>query len=245
MVIAPLSLDDIKDVNTFADTFWAKVDFGNGPDDCWMWQAALTAGGYGHIAVPLWGGYKPQSAHRVAWLLTYGELPLLLMCHTCDVRHPDTSYRACVNPDHLFAGTVADNIQDMWNKGRGQGRDFAIGERHGLTKLTDAQVLAIRYLYAQGTRRADLSTKFDTPIQTITNIVQCLTWKHLGGQKLTMSEARRGARNGRAVVTEDDVRVIRQRSNAGECQADLAREYGVTPPAIAGIVKRRTWKHVA
>jgi len=151
MAVAPLSLADIRDVNTFADTFWAKVDFGEGPDTCWLWQSGLTSKGYGSIGVPLWRGSKPQLAHRIAWLLTYGELPLLFFCHTCDVRYEpgDTSYRQCMNPDHLFSGTNADNIKDMYDKGRGR-TTSAVGERHGLTTITDIQA-------------REIFTRFDTP----------------------------------------------------------------------------------
>ncbi len=246
MAVAPLSLSDIKDVNTFADTFWAKVDFGNGPDDCWMWQASLTDKGYGNAAVPLWSRYRSLLAHRISWLLTYGELPLLFMCHTCDIRYEpgDFTYRACVNPDHLFAGTGSDNTQDMYNKGRGRTRS-AVGEAHGMTTLTDEQVLKLRAAYLGGTRQKELAARYGLWPGTVAHIVQGYTWSHLPNSPLTPSEARRGERNGKAVLTENDVRSVRIRVAAGESPASIAREYGVKQPAIGKIVTRRTWKHVA
>jgi hypothetical protein len=58
------------------------------------------------------GKYVYKLAHRMAWELTYGEIPAgLVVMHSCDVRH-------CVNPGHLQLGTRKDNNQDRVMKGR-------------------------------------------------------------------------------------------------------------------------------
>lgn len=69
-----------------------------------------TAAGYGQVSVR----GRVEGAHRVAYVLTYGDLPpdKPLVCHHCD--NPP-----CVRPDHLFAGNYSDNAQDMLRKGRG------------------------------------------------------------------------------------------------------------------------------
>jgi hypothetical protein len=69
-----------------------------------------------------------------------------LACHTCDVR-------ACINPDHLYEGTVTDNNRDTVRRGRHKyvsNFKGMPGEKHPMCKLTDKQVIEIRERYAAG-----------------------------------------------------------------------------------------------
>lgn len=91
--------------------FWKYVDK-KGENECWEWNRSKYPNGYGRIG--------KHYAHRFSWILTNGEIPNgLHVCHSCD--NPP-----CVNPKHLWLGTVADNMHDRDSKGRG---------RYGFSKL--------------------------------------------------------------------------------------------------------------
>ena len=54
-----------------------------------------------------------------------------------------------------------------------------------------------------------------------------------------------GSRNGHAKLTEDVIVAIRERCGAGEFQALVARDLGVSQSTISLVVNRRIWRHVA
>lgn len=157
--------------------FWANVEKSDG---CWLWTGYKGEAGYGQFSLN--GGHIP--AHRHSYELHFGPVPPgLFVCHNC----PDGDNPACVRPDHLFAGTHQDNMDDMIRKGRG-----VKGETQGGSKLTEAQVLQIRELYKgdqqQGSLRAtdpdkpamyQLAEQFGVSPMTICRIIQRKTWKHL------------------------------------------------------------------
>lgn len=62
------------------------------------------------------------------------------------------------------------------------------------------------------------------------------------GRQLTVPL--KGTANGRAIVTDDDVRQIRHRASAGESYAVLAVEYRMTKENVWMIVRRKTWTHI-
>lgn len=96
----------------FQKRFWSKVDKSAGDDACWLWTASTTHR-YGQIATYQNGKRKITQAHRIAWVFSNRtDIPDgMFICHHCD--NP-----TCVNPKHLFIGTVQDNVDDMLRKGR-------------------------------------------------------------------------------------------------------------------------------
>lgn len=76
---------------------------------CWIWTGGTNERGYGIIGVT---AYRVEKAHRVSWKLHGCDLPKdANVLHRCDVP-------SCVNPAHLFLGTLKDNMRDCVAKGR-------------------------------------------------------------------------------------------------------------------------------
>lgn len=91
-----------------------------------------------------------------------------MVCHRCD-------NRICVNPDHLFLGTPADNSRDMARKNRS-----TRGSRNPQAKLSEGDVRKIRRSYeAGGVTQAQLSERFNVNGVTISNIITRKTWRHV------------------------------------------------------------------
>lgn len=100
-----------------------KFVFPDPNSGCWLWGGSEGTQGYGQFGVRVGGKSMPKLAHRVAWALYRGPIPDgICVLHRCDVR-------LCVNPDHLFLGSVPDNQRDMARKGRGTKGRWPCGVR--------------------------------------------------------------------------------------------------------------------
>lgn len=148
---------NIKKV-TLEQRFWDKVIK---TDECWYWLGAKKGRGYGHI----WLNGHMLAAHRIAWILSYGEIPLgTCVLHKCD--NP-----ACVNPSHLFLGNNLDNTLDMVAKKR-----HYYGETHYNAKLTEEDILNIRN---SPLSNAELARIYPVSFQQISKIRKFLEWREV------------------------------------------------------------------
>jgi hypothetical protein len=131
-----------------------RVDKDSG---CWLWTGAINPLGYGILTYQ----GKTLGAHRASLMIKGIELGDKFACRKCDVRN-------CVNPEHLFVGTAADNSHDAWMKGR-----IPHGEKHSASKITENQV---REILAWEGCVSDASRKFGIHSSSVFAIMTGENW---------------------------------------------------------------------
>lgn len=159
---------DPKRINR--DLFFSNIKKGDG---CWEWTGwREPGGGYGRMTVARasGNGRVSERAHRISWVLANGPIPDgLSILHSCD--NP-----GCVRPDHLRSGTAADNARDRDERNR---HARLSGEAHGRSKLTEAQIEAIRAKYVPGSRefgQYGLARRYGVGQQQISRILRGERW---------------------------------------------------------------------
>jgi len=144
--------------------FWPKVGCPEDMGGCWPWLASISSSGYGRFRI---GGRGSPTvpAHRAIWALFHGIVPSeRKVLHSCDNRQ-------CVNPDHLFLGTNADNSADMTQKER-QARGTAINH----ARLNEVAVQVARYLASHGVSHRRIARAYRVNPGTIDQLVARKTW---------------------------------------------------------------------
>jgi hypothetical protein len=178
----------------FNDRFYQRVEIDENTG-CHNWTGNKDKNGYGHIR------YKGKQfgTHRISFIFNKGEiLPGLFVCHKCD--NP-----ACVNPEHLFLGTPADNTRDAAQKGRmakginnghstkpentKRGKDHyrygnscktGIGEKNGRAKLSRIDVIEIKNLYRSGLSYRSIAKIFNVSLTAVRYIIIGRNWSKSG-----------------------------------------------------------------
>lgn len=151
--------------------FWALVSSPT-TSGCMEWEGYKMKSGYGRFRF----NGKRVLAHRLAYVLAFGEIPkhethhgTLVVCHRCD--NP-----LCCNPKHLFLGTQADNIADRDKKGRVS----RVSRGKGIithAKLSPEIVSEAKRLFTEkGFSKSALARKFNVSASTMNRAIRGKTW---------------------------------------------------------------------
>ena len=142
-------------INTPEERFWAKVDK-CGPDECWEWQGRVNEKGYGLFRI----SGKTIRAHRFSLELHKGKLQTgYFALHTCD--NPP-----CCNPNHLYAGTLLQNIHDKMERG---------------TQIQKLDPDSVRYIRSQRGKQTQvaLAAELGVSIPLICRVQSRRIWGHV------------------------------------------------------------------
>jgi hypothetical protein len=152
---------------TTGDRFWSKVDYSNvASTGCIEWAHNRDRHGYGRFHLD----GRSVLAHRWAYEQANGAIPEgALVLHKCH-------NRLCVNPAHLRIGTCGENSADMVLAGRSFSNK---GELNGRSKLTEADVRAIREMGGSGARKIDIAKRFGISASNVYLILSGKGWPHV------------------------------------------------------------------
>lgn len=129
---------------------------------------------------------------------------------------------------------------------RTRGGYLAVASKNVQGKSCQAKIHIMVTDAFYGPRPPDLETRHlngNRQDNRLTNLQYGTKVENMADRLLHGTDSR-GEKNARAVLTESDVRTIRERASRGDNVAAISRDYRCTRMAIRLAITRRTWRHV-
>lgn len=220
------------------ERFESQIDKKNN-NECWLWIGEIADHGGGILRI----GGQILSAYRLSYEIYTGEITNdLCVCHSCDIR-------ACVNPNHLWLGTHAENMADAAKKNR-----MHPGEQSAQSKLKNEQVIEIINLYKTGSySQQQLGKMFGVEHTQIHQIITGKSWKHLdidrsfrkgrgssgdkNGTRLHPETVKRGEDHPSTKLSDAIIAQIRS-LNDQLTQRELAKQFNISQSQIGRILRK-------
>lgn len=200
-------------------------------DGCWEWKGVIGTRGYGKIGTN-------KTAHRESYKYAFGNIPDgMQVCHICD-------NRKCVNPSHLFLGSIGDNMKDKTSKNR-----QAKGSKIGSSILTEEIVLEIRKMRLSGKEYEEIANHFCLQWDLVRKICKSNLWTHVPLLEETkkMKQIRKnavGSKCGSSKLNEKQVKEIKILLKQGVKGKQIAFQFNVDQSTICDIKQGRCWSHI-
>lgn len=150
----------------FVDRFWARVQRG---ENCWLWTGGKS-GAYGQLTV----AGRRVLAHRASWLITNKAALSVdkVVRHTCDTP-------LCVRPEHLVAGSAAQNVRDTYERNRRRSGTWSGGTSRPNAVLDDQVVTELRRAVRGGRSIRSLALEIGVAYTTAHRAIRGIGWSHV------------------------------------------------------------------
>ena len=148
--------------------FSHKVRIGK-PDECWEWKGGCGSKGYGIWQYSFNEYPRVGNAHKRSYILFKEHPKDKLVLHKC-------GNRKCCNPDHLYAGTYKNNVEDAVEHGTAYIPYPGKGESNVRSKLKEEQVREIKQMLAEGMTHKQIASIYGVTRPAITSIARDKTW---------------------------------------------------------------------
>lgn len=160
-----IDTEKLKKLKDYERLFWPKV---LKTDSCWLWQSGLDHEGRARITIGSGSSKITISAARYLMIIKLGRILPEDECvlHSCD-------NKLCVNPEHLWVGTKADNNRDRALKCRSA---HLRGSTNGNSKLSEKVARRIKF---GNETPSKLSSELGIHVSTIHYIRKGKLWRHL------------------------------------------------------------------
>lgn len=156
-------------------SFLSKIQKTDG--GCWLWVGHKNKDGYGRMGTNQWTAL----AHRLSFAFHKQIEPgSSCVCHSCD--NP-----SCVNPDHLWLGSIRDNNLDMDAKGRRRSRPRC-GAENSNSKLKSEDVSDIKRRLNSGMGLTEIARQYGVTKQAIYSIREGKTWKSIPAKSESLAQ---------------------------------------------------------
>ena len=224
-----------------------KVDKGN-PDECWNWLGRKNQVGVGIFVIEKYNRTKHRKVE------TY-QAHILMYKHFTGT-NPDARYYdrmcenlLCCNPNHIvprdLEARLLKNLKyvgDCWIKttnlhNNGYSMMFYEGDSDFSHRIS--------YRHFKGKIPEGMQVLHSCHNRACINPDHLRLGTHRDNMR-DMTNANRqavGEDNGNSVLTENDVREIRQLGDSGNyAHKEIARMFGVGRPTITDIIRKKTWR---
>jgi hypothetical protein len=139
-----------------------NIEYVKDKNGCWNVTSHIRSS-YGEGYTRAHYNGRRDYIHRIFYEIHKGPIPKgMCVCHKCD--NP-----VCINPKHMFLGTLADNVHDAQSKGR----------IRNSPKLNEASVRQIRDMISEGITQREIGAMFGVGFTTICEIAKRRNWAWL------------------------------------------------------------------